>query len=236
MNKKSIRVSIFVIILITALIYSCSPPNRLSIEINEKPIGVQDFYIKVTSSRPTLHGRTVKTVFTGLVPSNNKTTVPLDQNSVLWGGRIVVTAFHPEYFRENALTNNSYFLPKAIVTPTAWKDALKNKPIWSIDASTKNTGMSNDDINILLQSHNLILVSNAIGHISTFNKRYLDYYLKNGELNNVRKSVEIIDLITGHYNQALKQSDIYPYLKEKWMKKELKKMNDAYSEIFEKIN
>ncbi|MDH3609704.1 MAG: hypothetical protein OEQ24_10750 [Gammaproteobacteria bacterium] len=118
MTKKA-KIWILILLTFIALLYFFSPPRNFIIQIDAKPLGVEEFYVEITSSRASFHGRKVKNVAKQLVPSNQKTNILLNRKKILWLGNLAAKIHHPEYFWEAEGVNNNYFLPKLKITPIA---------------------------------------------------------------------------------------------------------------------
>ena len=191
----------FILLLPIAALYFYSPPGNLTIEINADPQGVQEFYVRTTSSRSNFHGRTVKNIDARLVQINQKITIPLNRHKTLWFGRLVVDIYHPEYFSETKGVDNDYISPGVQLTPTAWEDVIKKPPRWETQAPSYELASSqyrDDSI-----SHRVINMYQVHNQVSLANSKYIDMYLQNGDVNRMRESVKILDLIVKEFDKSI---------------------------------
>lgn len=223
MNKKT-TIWFFALILITSLLYILSPPKKVTIEINAAPQGVQEFFVEVTSSKPNLHGTTVKNVFKGLVPVNQKVSVPLDQNKTLWFGKIYARAYHPEYYQESAIVSNNYIFITASFSPTTWEKILTSEE--------KQVSQQNYRPNVL--AYRDLPFSHLNHHLWFTKENITDLYMKNADKKLVQKSLDIMTLNSQSFINGLLEENMGEYGETKELQDEIGKARILIKELHQK--
>lgn len=225
MTKKT-KIWLFVLLTPIALLYFFSPPSNLNIQINAKPQGVQKFYVEIKSSRPNLHGTTIKYIAKQLVPANQKTKILLDRKKILWFGRLTARIYHPEYYQEVYSASNNYFLPTAIFFPTTWQSIL------STDEKLVSQQVYYPDV---LAYHDLPM-SHLNYHLWFVKENIIDLYLKNNSKEEVHKSFDVLMSNTEQFLKGMLEENMGEYGATKEMKDETEKAYKLSNDIYKKIN
>ncbi|MFK7815639.1 MAG: hypothetical protein AB8B92_04825 [Gammaproteobacteria bacterium] len=233
MAKKA-KIWLLIILATIILAYYLSPPRNLTIQIDAKPQGVEEFYVEITSSRANLHGSTVKRVAKQLVPANQKTNIFLNQKNILWFGKLAAKIHHPEYFWKVEGANNNYFLPKLKMTPIAWADALANSPRWEIQ--TPSYENRTDQYIAASHTHRIINMSHVHYHLNSMNNGFLDLFLQNVDATKLRKSIAVFDLIVKEFDDGMLEESIATFGPTEFVQKHIDETHAALAEIHEKFN
>jgi hypothetical protein len=220
------KIWLLLLLLSIALTYILSPPRKATIQINAAPEGIQEFYIEVTSSKPNLHGTTVKNVYKGLIPVNQKITVPLNQEKTLWFGNIHARAFHPEYYQESADVNNSYIFITATFLPTTWKKILASEEKLVTQQVYRPDTPAYRDLPISHLNYHLWFVKENI----------IGLQINNDDKKLVQKSFDAMNLNTDTYIKGILEGNMGEYGETKEMKDEIEKARNLINEIHQKIN
>ncbi len=225
MSKKT---KIWALLLITTALstYLISPPRNVTIKINANPVGVQKFYLEIHSSRPNWHGSTVKKVFQGPVKINQKVTVSLDQQKILWFGRISASIHHPEYYQEMTSTNNSYIFPNIVVSPTAWSELLASNEKLIAQQVYQPDVLAYRDIPMSQLNYHLWFVKEKI----------TDLYKKNTNEKSMQKSIDIMISNTSDYINGMLEENVGDYGETKEMRNKIEESHILINEIHKKIN
>lgn len=225
MSRKN-KIWLFILLTPVVLLYFFSPPRNLTIQIDAKPQGVQEFYVEITSARNNLHGMTVKSIAKSLVPANKKTKVSLNRKKILWFGRVTARIYHPEYFRETGNTSNNYLLPSAVFSPTTWQNIL------STEEKLVNQQVYRADV----LAYRDLPMSHLNYHLWFVNENIIDLYLENNSKVEIRKSLDVLTSISEQFIEGMLEENLGEYGETKEMKDEIEKAYNLTNEIYEKIN
>lgn len=225
MSKKT-KIGLLSLLILIALYYIFSPPKNLSIQINASPEGAQEFYVRTVSSRPGLHGRDFKNLGIHLIPANQNISIPLNQDKILWFGRIFLYIYHPEYFNNNAETNNRFILPSATFSPTTWQNIISSEEKVVSQQVYRPDALAYRDIPI----------SHLNYHLYYVNANIIDLYLKEHDKDLMRKSVGVLTTNTDLFIKGMLEENVGEYGETKEMKDEIGKAHNLINEIHHKIN
>ena len=225
MNKIS-RIGLLTLFFLVALTLILLPPREITIEINATPLGIQEFYVEVRTSRNNLHGSTVKTLFKGLVPVKQKVNVSLKPKNLLWFGKIHAYAYHPEYYQESTSANNSYIFTSVTLSPTTWKNIISSEEKLVSQQVYRPNVLAFQDLPLTHLSY----------HSWFINENMVDLYLKNNVTPNVRKSIETMNQNTSLFIKKMLEENMSEHGETEEMKQEIEKIRTLRDKILKKFN